>query len=64
MYGWYLHWRGSHFWVCITFCKMRHGDSVTKPDYYYYIITLGQVDISIYDQKLTAKPRLGVPGFR
>ena len=27
---------GSHFWVCITFCKVRHGDSVTKPDYYYY----------------------------
>ena len=22
--------------VCITFCRVRHGDSVTKPDYYYY----------------------------
>ena len=21
---------------CITFCKVRHGDSVTKPDYYNY----------------------------
>ena len=31
-----LSWHGSHFWVCITFCKVRHGDSVTKPDYYYY----------------------------
>ena len=27
---------GSHFGVCITFCKVRHSDSVTKPDYYYY----------------------------
>ena len=31
-----LGWHGSHFRVCITFCKVRHGDSVTKPDYYYY----------------------------
>ena len=31
-----LSWHGSHFWVCITFCKVRHGDSVIKPDYYYY----------------------------
>ena len=31
-----LSWHGSHFWVCITFCKVRHGDSVTKPDYNYY----------------------------
>ena len=31
-----LSWHGSHFWVCITFCKVHHGDSVTKPDYYYY----------------------------
>ena len=30
-----LSWHGSHFWVCITFCKVRHGDNVTKPDYYY-----------------------------
>ena len=28
-----LSWHGSHFWVCITICKVRHGDSVTKPDY-------------------------------
>ena len=28
--------QNTHFWVCITFCKVRHGDSVTKPDYYYY----------------------------
>ena len=25
-----LSWHGSHFWVCITFCKVRHGDSVTN----------------------------------
>ena len=30
-----LSWKGSQF--CITFCKVCHGDSVTKPDYYYYI---------------------------
>ena len=28
--------QGTHFWVCITFCRVWHGDSVTKPDYYYY----------------------------
>ena len=28
-----LSWHGSHFWICITFCKVRYGDSVTKPDY-------------------------------
>ena len=28
--------QSTHFWVCITFCKVRHGDSVTKPDYFYY----------------------------
>ena len=37
--------QGTHFWVCITFCRVRHGDSVTKPDYYYYYyyyyLTLG-----------------------
>ena len=33
-----LSWHGSHFWVCITFCKVRHGDSVTKPETYYIII--------------------------
>ena len=33
-----LSWHGSHFWVCITICRVRHGDSVTKPDYYYYYI--------------------------
>ena len=31
----FLNWLGSHFWVCITLCMVRHGDSVTKPDYYY-----------------------------
>ena len=36
-----LSWHGSHFWVCITFCKVRHGDSVTKPDYYYYYYYIG-----------------------
>ena len=24
-----LSWHGSHFWVCITFCRVRHGDSVS-----------------------------------
>ena len=28
--------QGTHFWVCITFCRVRHGDSVTEPDYFYY----------------------------
>ena len=28
--------QGTHFWVCITFCKVRNSGSVTKPDYYYY----------------------------
>ena len=31
-----LSWHGSHFWVCITFCNVQHGDGVTRPDYYYY----------------------------
>ena len=35
-----LSWQGSHFWVCITFCKVRHGDSVTKPDYHYLLFLL------------------------
>ena len=30
-----LSWHKLHFWVCITFCKVQHGDSVTKSDYYY-----------------------------
>ena len=30
--------QSTHFWVCITFCRVRHGDSVTKPDYYIIII--------------------------
>ena len=29
-----LSWHDSHFWVCITFCKVWRGDSVTEPDYY------------------------------
>ena len=32
--------QSTHFWVCITFCRVRHGDSVTKPDYYYIIIII------------------------
>ena len=35
-----LSWHGSHFWVCITFCKFGHSDSVTKPVYYYYLLIL------------------------
>jgi len=31
-----LSWHGSHFWVCITFCKVRNSNSITKLDYYYY----------------------------
>ena len=30
-----LGWHGSHIWVCITFCKVQLGYSVTKSDYYY-----------------------------
>ena len=29
-------WHVSHFCACVTFSKVRHGDSVTKPDYNYY----------------------------
>ena len=32
----FFSWHGLHFWICILFCKVHHGDSVTKPDYYYY----------------------------
>ena len=32
--------QGTHFWVRITFCRVRHGDSVTKQDYYYYYIII------------------------
>ena len=28
--------RDTLFWVCITFCRTQHSDSVTKQDYYYY----------------------------
>ena len=32
-----ISWHGSHFWICIKkIYKVQHGDSVTKPDYYYY----------------------------
>ena len=39
--GWFvkLTWLAL-FWVCITFCKVRHGDSATKPDCYYYLLFL------------------------
>ena len=39
--------QSTHFWVCITFCRVRHGDSVTKPDYYYIIIIIITVFFSI-----------------
>ena len=28
--------QSTHFWVRITICRVWHGDSVTKPDYYYH----------------------------
>ena len=28
--------QGTHFRVYIRFFRVRHGGSVTKPDYYYY----------------------------
>ena len=31
-----LSWHGSHYWFCITFCKVQHNDSVTKVQYYYF----------------------------
>ena len=37
-----LSWHGSQFWVCITFCKVRHSDSVTKPDYYFFQPTVNR----------------------
>ena len=33
----------EHFWVCITFCKVWHGDSVTKPDYSYVLVWTGKM---------------------
>ena len=36
-----LSWHGSPFRVCITFFKMRHGDSFNESDYYYYCYYLG-----------------------
>ena len=36
LFGLAYTWQGTHFWVCIAFCKVQHSDSVTKPDYYYY----------------------------
>ena len=33
--------------VCITFCRVRHGDSVTKPDYYYYYYYYYYILISV-----------------
>ena len=34
--------QGQHFWIYITFCRVRHDDSFTKPDnyYYYYILSI------------------------
>ena len=29
--------QGTHVRVCITFCKVRHGGSVTNSDYYYFV---------------------------
>ena len=43
-----LSWHGSHFWVCITFCKVRHGDSVTKPDYYYSNLPEDQLIVTLF----------------
>ena len=40
--------QSTHFWVCITFCRVQHGDSVTKPGYYYYYYyyyCIGQLSI-------------------
>ena len=35
LFGFTYSRQSTHSWVCITFCKVRHCDSVTKPDYYY-----------------------------
>ena len=58
-----LSWHGSHFWVCITFCKVRHGDSVTKPDYYYYYYYYNISNIKLWILKtLTVWPhRISTP---
>ena len=33
-----LSWHMARTYEFITFCKVRHGDSVTKPDYYYLLL--------------------------
>ena len=43
--------QSTHFWVCITFCRVRHGDSVTKPDYYYYIKSLSKSALKTWPTK-------------
>ena len=45
--------QSTHFWVCITFCRVRHGDSVTKPDcyYYYYYYRLASCWLSAFGYK-------------
>ena len=30
--------QATHFWVCITFCRVRHGDSHHSPDQIIFII--------------------------
>ena len=45
-----LSWHGSNFRVCIIFCKVIKGDSVTKPDYYIIIrlLLLGIIIVQIF----------------
>ena len=55
--------QGTHFWVCITFCRVRHGDSVTKPDYYYYYYWERGANAPLQPSEsapeLDGKPKLG-----
>ena len=40
--------QGTHVWVCITFCRVRHGDSVTKPEIIIFIIIIIVSDIMFF----------------
>ena len=56
-----MSWHGSHFWVCITICRVHHGDSVTKQDYYYYYYYVSIVLVCHSDYSdSTMDPRISV----
>ena len=50
---WIVCWAGdgSHFWVCITFCKVQHRDIITKPEYKIIVIIFHWIKRGIRSQK-------------